>query len=549
MMHIHGLTITRITSRCHVSSSLVIGFRACACHDFRSRWSEKYSNRQMKSSYNEARRRMGGVLIREIVNTPCMLLPRLQPNSLHHRTEGSLTPGRLPPLLIQDSLPPESSIKCGGGQQPALRKPPRIRPILTLHPFTIRLRNLPSSSTPVPTVPLYQLPPWPRFDMQQAQDLIDEGQVALFDALKELSGLNVSSRIETPQLVVVGDQNTGKSSVLEALSRFPFQVHNEICTRFPIKLILRRSHEEVTHLRIEPATWRSESDQQRLRDFSEHLSNLDGFPDKMRKVTEELGGSLSHESKEIFDDTLVVESSGPHFSQLDLVDFPGLFQVATNVQGESSMQKADELVERHVKSKRTLVLLIVSARVDFHTQSCQKTIQNLSVQDSGLPLRVIGVMTNPDRAISVSDSLKVINGGLYSKSLTHKWIVIRNRDEKERGKTLDHRDLKEEEFFRDDPNWKHVSPDKRGIEALRISLKAAFLEHTADSLPQVINEIRKKHSNNRSSPQGNKQSQKDPQRSTDISPQSCSRVRNTHWRSMSRDVPGRNMQENPPTEP
>jgi GTP-binding protein EngB required for normal cell division len=57
--------------------------------------------------------------------------------------------------------------------------------------------------------------------MDGVQDLFDPRQIALFDAIDELSS-NVASDIEIPQLIVVGDQKVGKSSVLEAIARFRF---------------------------------------------------------------------------------------------------------------------------------------------------------------------------------------------------------------------------------------------------------------------------------------------------------------------------------------
>lgn len=45
----------------------------------------------------------------------------------------------------------------------------------------------------------------------------------------------------TYQLVVVGDQSTGKSSVLEAVTEIPFSADDEMCTRFATEIVLRRS--------------------------------------------------------------------------------------------------------------------------------------------------------------------------------------------------------------------------------------------------------------------------------------------------------------------
>ena len=42
------------------------------------------------------------------------------------------------------------------------------------------------------------------------------------------------------QLVVVGDQSTGKSSVLQAVTEIPFCINDKMCTRFATEIVLRR---------------------------------------------------------------------------------------------------------------------------------------------------------------------------------------------------------------------------------------------------------------------------------------------------------------------
>lgn len=92
------------------------------------------------------------------------------------------------------------------------------------------------------------------------RDLIDQRQVKLFDSLDRLAKLKAAGqiRIDVPQLVVVGAQSSGKSSTLEALVRFQFPVHAEQCTRFPIRLILRRAEHEGMHVSVELKSQRTE---------------------------------------------------------------------------------------------------------------------------------------------------------------------------------------------------------------------------------------------------------------------------------------------------
>lgn len=61
--------------------------------------------------------------------------------------------------------------------------------------------------------------------------LIDKLQFAQLDNVK------------LPQIVVVGDQSAGKSSVLEALSGTPFPRDAGACTRFATEIRLRRAKE------------------------------------------------------------------------------------------------------------------------------------------------------------------------------------------------------------------------------------------------------------------------------------------------------------------
>jgi ABC-type molybdenum transport system ATPase subunit/photorepair protein PhrA len=62
----------------------------------------------------------------------------------------------------------------------------------------------------------------------------------LLGKIDKLFACNVGEYINLPQLVVVGDQSSGKSSVLEGLTKLKFPRNSGLCTRFATQIIFRR---------------------------------------------------------------------------------------------------------------------------------------------------------------------------------------------------------------------------------------------------------------------------------------------------------------------
>lgn len=63
----------------------------------------------------------------------------------------------------------------------------------------------------------------------------------LLNKIDKLFASGVGEYISLPQLVVVGDQSSGKSSVLEGLTDLPFPRDSGLCTRFATQITFRRA--------------------------------------------------------------------------------------------------------------------------------------------------------------------------------------------------------------------------------------------------------------------------------------------------------------------
>src|SRR4051812_22272475 len=100
-------------------------------------------------------------------------------------------------------------------------------------------------STPFHSVP-YTINTPPSSMEQRADPILQskEGRDIL-DIIDSLRSQGISQYVDLPQICVCGDQSSGKSSVLEAISGVAFPTKDALCTRFATELILRRSlHEQ-----------------------------------------------------------------------------------------------------------------------------------------------------------------------------------------------------------------------------------------------------------------------------------------------------------------
>ena len=86
----------------------------------------------------------------------------------------------------------------------------------------------------------------PRRSLHQSKEQIDRAMSDLADPrllekIDQLFACNVGEYVALPQLVVVGDQSSGKSSVLEGLVGFSFPRDKELCTRYATQIIFKRA--------------------------------------------------------------------------------------------------------------------------------------------------------------------------------------------------------------------------------------------------------------------------------------------------------------------
>lgn len=323
------------------------------------------------------------------------------------------------------------------------------------------------------------------FETTKLSALRSEEQLSLLDEIDKLRRSGISDHVSLPQIAVCGDQSSGKSSCLEAISGIPFPRKDTLCTRFATELVLRKSSVESVVVNIVPSQKRSQKESQELASFQYTLQSFDELPELIESAKIVLG--LDKPGSGFSSDILRIEISGPTRPHLTVVDLPGLIHAKNDDEDDEDVEEVvSELVYSYMRRPRTIILAVVSALSDRALQAVLKRVK--AVDPHGR--RTMGLITKPDTLFKDSESERDFVK-LALNEVTHfrlGWHVLRNRDFHTRGVTSTERDRIEEEFFSQGV-WKSLPRGILGVEQLRERLSRVLLDHIKSELPALIREI------------------------------------------------------------
>jgi Dynamin family len=93
--------------------------------------------------------------------------------------------------------------------------------------------------------------------------------------IDQLREKNVGKYLPLPQLVAVGDQSSGKSSLLESLTGIPFPHGQELCTRYATQITHRREDHPRIDISIIPGPHALPTDKKQLELYRRQLQSTE----------------------------------------------------------------------------------------------------------------------------------------------------------------------------------------------------------------------------------------------------------------------------------
>ncbi|OJJ42163.1 hypothetical protein ASPZODRAFT_77515 [Penicilliopsis zonata CBS 506.65] len=325
------------------------------------------------------------------------------------------------------------------------------------------------------------------FKSKALDSLCTDEQLDLLNSIDTLRSQGISHYVSLPQIIVCGDQSSGKSSVLEAISGVSFPVKSNLCTRFPTELVLRKDPRAGVRVSIVPHQSRSEAEQQSLGSFCEELDGFDGLPQLIENAKAAMG--ISTHGKAFSNDLLRVEVSGPDRPHLTIVDLPGLIHSETKQQSAADVQLVQDVVQSYMKEPRSVILAVVSAKNDYANQIVLRLARDADRSGN----RTLGVITKPDTLTANSESERMFISLANNRDVEFRlgWHALKNMDTDQGTWTVGERDQKERDFFSKGA-WGGLPSSLVGIDSLRTRLSQLLLRQIAAELPSLIEEIKAK---------------------------------------------------------
>ncbi|KAH6712291.1 P-loop containing nucleoside triphosphate hydrolase protein [Leptodontidium sp. MPI-SDFR-AT-0119] len=307
-----------------------------------------------------------------------------------------------------------------------------------------------------------------------------ESSKILFDGMDELRRCGASVDLDLPQLVIVGQQSAGKSSLLRSLTDIPFPVGDGLCTRFATRIISRRSAPDTADevkISIEPG----DSELREMGEpFNPHVPSITA--EVFKSIFEQAGEHMGIASKDgplkkrknFSSDVLRIELLGPNRSHFGILDVPGIFHTITNTVTKEDMRRVDAMVTSHMKKPENVIICVAPATDNLANQQIFEMAKEHAESS-----RVVGVFTKCDMAPHPKSIVRIVRDN-KEIALHNGWFVVQNLPEHS---TLD-QEAEEKATFRQDP-WIEIPAKQRGTAELKKFLANTLSSRIRKAFPEV----------------------------------------------------------------
>ncbi|XP_042592252.1 LOW QUALITY PROTEIN: interferon-induced GTP-binding protein Mx3-like [Cyprinus carpio] len=332
---------------------------------------------------------------------------------------------------------------------------------------------------------------------------LEESIRPYIDLIDTLRSVGIQKDLALPTIVVIGDQSSGKSSVLEALSGIALPRGSGIVTRCPLELRLRNVTGGVSwkavlsyhKKKIEKNTKAvsnqlSSSASKRPRlSYEEKMIEFED-PSLVEKHVEEAQNELAGKGVKICDDLITLEVRSADVCDLTLIDLPGIARVPVQGQPQDIGNQIQRLIMKFIEKPETINMVVVPCNTDIATTEALKMAQEVDPEG----VRTLAILTKPDLIDRGTEKniLAVVQNKVIPLRKGYVMVKCRGQQQIDEKVSLVEATQIERDFFQNHDFFRPLlDENKATIKCLAIKLTQDLVNHIKKSLPKLDEQIKK----------------------------------------------------------
>ncbi|XP_032668962.1 dynamin-1-like protein isoform X2 [Odontomachus brunneus] len=303
-----------------------------------------------------------------------------------------------------------------------------------------------------------------------------EALIPVINKLQDVFNTVGSDAIQLPQIVVLGTQSSGKSSVIESLVGRTFLPRGTgIVTRRPLILqLVYTPKDDREHRNAENGTLDLDEWGTFLHTKNKIYRNFDDIRIEIEAETDRMAGA----NKGICPEPINLKIFSKSVVNLTLIDLPGITKVPVGDQPEDIESQIHELVLKYICNPNSIILAVVTANTDMATSESLKLSKDVDPDGR----RTLAVVTKLDLMDAGTDAIDILCGRVIPVKLGIIGVVNRSQQDIMNNKSIQEA-LKDEATFlqRKYPTL----ANRNGTPYLAKTLNRLLMHHIRDCLPEL----------------------------------------------------------------
>ncbi|KAL2152509.1 hypothetical protein VTH82DRAFT_5693 [Thermothelomyces myriococcoides] len=313
----------------------------------------------------------------------------------------------------------------------------------------------------------------------------DPGLIKLVNKLQDVfSTVGVNNPIDLPQIVVVGSQSSGKSSVLENIVGRDFLPRGSgIVTRRPL----------VLQLINRPSSSQSNGLDKEITDTTDKLANTEEWGEFLHipgqkfydfnKIRDEINRETEAKvgrNAGISPAPINLRIYSPNVLNLTLVDLPGLTRVPVGDQPRDIERQIRDMILKYIQKPNAIILAVTAANIDLANSDGLKLAREVDPEGQ----RTIGVLTKVDLMDEGTDVVEILAGRVIPLRLGYVPVVNRGQRDIDNKKPIHAALEAERNFFENHKAYRNKS-SYCGTPYLARKLNFLLMMHIKQTLPDI----------------------------------------------------------------